>query len=252
MLKAVREAKTHTSWTDPNIAYETALKSFIEAILAEPAQTPFLDDFKLFQQKVAFFGHFNSLAQTLLKMTSPGVPDFYQGSELWDFNLVDPDNRRPVDYEVRQRMLAEVKERSPNDLWQASHTGQIKLFLIWRALQFRRRHSELFSCGSYLPLSIKGPKESHAVAFARRWNDQIALIIVPRLVAGLTRGAQQAPLGRAVWQDTIVELPDHLCAPRYRNVFTDEMLSDEEFPRRQGLPLANALSHFSLALLEAS
>ncbi|MEY2430144.1 MAG: 4-alpha-glucanotransferase [Verrucomicrobiota bacterium] len=252
LLKSVREAKAHTSWTDPDSAYETALKNFIGSILADSGPNPFLDDFKTFQRKVAFFGHFNSLSQTLLKITSPGVPDFYQGSELWDFSLVDPDNRRPVDYQVRQQLLAGLKKMLPNELLQTSHTGQIKLFLIWKALQFRRRHSELFSYGSFLPLSIKGPKGNHAVAFARQWNDQTALIIAPRLVAGLTKGAQQAPLGRAVWQDTTVELTNHLCTLRYRNVFTDEMLSDQEFPRRQGLSLANALSHFPLALLEAS
>jgi (1->4)-alpha-D-glucan 1-alpha-D-glucosylmutase len=146
MLKAAKEAKIHTSWTEPNTAYEKALQHFVERVLADENKV-FLDDLRHFARRVAFFGRFNSLSQTLLKMTSPGVPDFYQGAELWDLSLVDPDNRRPVDYGTRQKLLADLNGKFAgvgdaagdffSNLLRDDHPGAMKLFLIWRVSNFR-------------------------------------------------------------------------------------------------------------------
>ena len=273
MLKATREAKTHTSWTDPDPNYEQAAKRFVEQLLLKPAADSFLQDFTEFQKRVAFFAWFNSLAQLLIKMTAPGVPDFYQGTELWDFNLVDPDNRRPVDFGMRRQMLHELTkslfppltQSSPNlkPLLQELGTGRIKLYSIWRTLAFRREHRELYEQGAYLPLAPLGSKQAHAFAFARILGKQIAITIVPRLVVGLCDGIERAPVGREVWQDTFIAPPscaDNLSAggnerfppfsqgERYHNFLTGETV--EIAPAQEGLLLADALASFPIALLE--
>ncbi|HWX19284.1 MAG TPA: malto-oligosyltrehalose synthase [Candidatus Binatia bacterium] len=256
MLKAVREAKARTSWLSPNAAYEEATKRFVDKLLTQTPPNSFLEDFKSFQRRVAFFGRFNSLSQVLLKLTAPGVPDFYQGTELWDFSLVDPDNRQPVDYEVRRRFLHDLKTRlheSPDmplflaRLLQESATGQIKLYLIWQALELRRRCVELFKDGTYVPLLAVGTKQEHVCAFARILDKQAAIVIAPRLVMGLTRGAELPPMGTKAWQDTALPLPKN-GPSRYRNTLTREI-----FPVGSGvekLLLATALAHFPVALLE--
>jgi (1->4)-alpha-D-glucan 1-alpha-D-glucosylmutase len=164
--KAIRESKTHTHWTEPNLPYEAAAERFIHALLFDSKDNSFLHDFMLFQRKVAFFGLFNSLAQVALKLTAPGVPDVYQGTELWDYNMVDPDNRRPVDYERRRMMLAEMRRKVSEEgveisgfirgLLQNHQNGQIKMYLVWRILQMRRRQRSLFERGAYLPIEVVG------------------------------------------------------------------------------------------------
>jgi (1->4)-alpha-D-glucan 1-alpha-D-glucosylmutase len=253
LLKGIKEAKTHTSWTEPNAAYEQAAESFVGAVLSDSQGDRFLKDFKPFQRRIAFFGRFNSLAQVLLKMTSPGVSDFYQGTELWDFNLVDPDNRRPVDYEVRHQMLAEVKEHAVryNDdpagfisqLLADSDFGAVKLYLIWRALQFRREHRALFQSGQYVPLRAEGEHREHVCAFAREDSSSEAIVIAPRLPFTLTSGKELAPLGE-VWGDTRLALRDGQPGRTYRNVFTNQTLSAEGHLR-----LSEALRAFPVALL---
>jgi (1->4)-alpha-D-glucan 1-alpha-D-glucosylmutase len=219
LIKALREAKTHTNWLCPDERYEQSVLSFVDRILSADRRKRFLRDFLHFQNKTAFFGAINSLSQTLLKITSPGVPDFYQGSELWDFSLADPDNRRLVDYQIRMAWLDWLKTRAkPEDLLSNWSDGRIKMFLIWKALNFRRAHIDLFHSGDYIPLQAHGPYADNIIAFARRKQDDWVVVVVPRLSSQLTR-AGMFPLGESVWSDTVVDLPED--GPRqFQNVFT--------------------------------
>jgi (1->4)-alpha-D-glucan 1-alpha-D-glucosylmutase len=259
MLKAAKEAKEHTSWTEPNGAYEKALQDFIGRVL-DDANEIFLSDLRRFAGPIAFFGRFNSLAQTLLKITSPGVPDFYQGSELWDLNLVDPDNRRPVDYETSRKLLSDLKKKFEHveagareffpAFLQNENSAAMKLFLIWRALIFRQSHRELFECGDYIPLSATGEKREHVVAFARTSKDRIALVVVPRLIFGLTRGAGVPPIGAELWNATELILPHIPPGSLFRNVFTREMVTTIERGGKFALEMGKVLQSFPVALLE--
>ena len=260
MLKAIREAKAHTSWTNPNTAYEEATALFTERALSDSVDNRFLTEFKTFERSVDFFGKLNSLSQTLLKMTSPGVPDFYQGSELWDFNLVDPDNRRPVDYSIRRQLLADLHQRFGQgvgnidslleQLLQTTDTGQIKLYLIWRTLQFRLSQRELFERGAYIPLTVSGAKADHLCAFARSLGECSFLVMVPRLVFGLTRGVERFPLGEELWQDTYISLPAPGRQENFRNVLTGEIHSVSGAGNI--LQLSKVFARFPVALMERS
>jgi (1->4)-alpha-D-glucan 1-alpha-D-glucosylmutase len=212
-IKAVREAKLHTNWFEPKTDYESALLAYVDAIFDSDQSAGFFPDFLQLQKKIAFYGCLNSLAQVLLKIASPGLPDFYQGEELWDFNLVDPDNRRPVDFALRRRWLDELKELDHNGrealiegLLASWADARIKLYLTWRALNFRRAHHDLFHCGEYLPLASSGRQKEHLFAFARRHNDEWAVAVVPRLLSGVVDPGEM-PLGRAVWSTASIELP---------------------------------------------
>jgi (1->4)-alpha-D-glucan 1-alpha-D-glucosylmutase len=259
MLKAVREAKANTTWTEPNQEYEEAIASFVGKILTD-AESPFVIGLKELQSRVAFFGTFNSLAQTLLKITSPGVPDFYQGTELWDLNLVDPDNRRPVDYELRRRLLAGLREKFPDDnvaspaaltdLLETAASGAIKLYVIWRALQFRQARAELFARGQYVPLSASGKRADHVCAFARTFGDQWTTTVVPRFTFRLAAGAKAAPIGRSLWPDTVLVLPDGSTPRSFRNVLTGEDIPAIEREGDIVLDLADVLKTFPVALIE--
>lgn len=213
MVKAVREAKVHTAWIKPDEAYEEAVLSFIDNILREDEANTFLQEFLPFKRKVAHFGMLNSLTETLIKMTAPGVPDFYQGTEYWNFSLVDPDNRRPVNYERRKSSLQEIRTRSVSDLTglitdllATMEDGRIKQFLIYQALRFRHRNPLLFQEGDYLPLEVIGPGRGHLIAYARRLKNSCAITVAPRHLAGwLQEGA--LPVGHDVWQETYLSLP---------------------------------------------
>jgi (1->4)-alpha-D-glucan 1-alpha-D-glucosylmutase len=197
MVKALREAKVHSSWLIPNAEYDEAVQQFVELILNPDKSRAFLDDFCAFQKRVAIFGAFNSLSQTLLKLTAPGVPDTYQGTELLDFSLVDPDNRRPVDYAMRRSMLQVIREKGHAAAGElpglaremtsvtSVHSGAAKLYITNRALTTRRENPGLFTSGEYLPLTPQGPKAQHVFAFARRQKGVTAIIAVPRLLARL-------------------------------------------------------------------
>ncbi|HXG57514.1 MAG TPA: malto-oligosyltrehalose synthase [Thermoanaerobaculia bacterium] len=226
--KAAREAKTHTSWVAPNHDYERALVGFAEAILHNEA---FLAKFRRFQKRIAFYGFLNGLAQVVLKATAPGVPDIYQGTELWDLTLVDPDNRRPVDYERRAAMLSEAKSASPAALLRRWSDGRVKMFTTWKALDVRRRHPDVFAGGAYEAIDA-GPG---AVAFLR--GDSI-LVIVPRLVSRLVEPGR-LPLGD-VWGDASVAAEGE-----WTNAFTGETIRC-----RGALLLREAFAAFPVAILE--
>ena len=258
MLKAIREAKANTSWSDPNGPYEEAMRQFIQNVLTTSKESLFLDDFMLFHRKIAFFGLFNSMAQVVLKMTAPGVPDFYQGTELWDYNLVDPDNRRPVDYETRRRFLRELQEQLPREpeemagflrgLLRNFQTGQIKLYLIWRILGFRRSHSRIFEQGGYTPMFAVGSKKDHVCAFERRSGEGEVITVATRLVVGLTGGAERAVLEPDVWQDTRLPIAEGKPGARYRNILTRQILA---LPSdASGLPMREVLELLPVAVLE--
>ncbi len=236
MLKAAKEAKVHTSWIQDNEQYDRALVGFVERTLTGQLATRFLESFSPFAHFVARVGMVNSLAQVLLKVASPGVPDFYQGSELWDLNLVDPDNRRPVDYTRRASWLRELRpllDRSPgiNDgvgvetvrnLLGQWEDGRIKLWLTAVLLRFRRAVPDLFLSGEYVPLDAELDVPGSVIAFARRAGNRFAIAIAPRLVASLVppRGL---PVGPNVWQTSRVRVPPELAAAEYRNIITGEV-----------------------------
>ncbi|MGH7224763.1 MAG: malto-oligosyltrehalose synthase, partial [Gemmataceae bacterium] len=256
--KALHEAKVHTSWVNPDSDYDNAIRAFVGHILEEHTSAAFLRDFRTFQRRVTHYGLFNSLAQTLLKMASPGVPDTYQGTELWDFSLVDPDNRRPVDYERRRQMLSALRAVEGQDrrelarnLLVAKEDGRIKLYLTARGLHCCRDHSGLFSTGEYLPLGILGQKADHVFAFARRASETVAVVAVPRLLVRLIPDGEQAPLGKGVWQDTRLVLPGVDPKLRWHNIFTGERLVPIEEQGQLTLSMAEIFGHFPVALFLA-
>ena len=255
MIKALREAKIHSSWLNPDEEYEQAMRDFIAKILSPKGA--FVRDFADFQAPIARAGMFNSLSQTLLKIAAPGVPDFYQGTEVWDFSLVDPDNRRPVDYEHRKHLLDSLRDKGADDrasladdLLRRSPDGRIKMFIATGALNYRQNNRDLFERGEYLPLQPSGERERHVVSFARRIGDKTAIVIATRFFIRLTSGL---PIGPEAWGATAVIMNDEL-AGCYRDVFTGRNIHARK--RQNGsedgnaLPLAEALAHLPVALLE--
>jgi (1->4)-alpha-D-glucan 1-alpha-D-glucosylmutase len=258
MFKAAREAKLHTSWVNPNDAYDEALRSFVAKILAPGPGNRFLADFAVFHPPVARLGMVNSLAQTLLKITAPGVPDFYQGTEVWDFSLVDPDNRRPVDFSARVTLLADLRERiATGDLGAAAREllshwedGRVKMYVIHRGLECRRRRPELFRTGDYLPLPTGGAGGDHVLAFARRHATAVVVTVIPRLTAALTGEGTRLPVGPDVWRDAWVELPPGCPATSYTDVFTGAVATVTANGGRR-LRVGTLLADLPVALLES-
>jgi (1->4)-alpha-D-glucan 1-alpha-D-glucosylmutase len=255
MLKAIREAKQNTSWINRNTEYETAVSSFVRTLLIPGAKNRFLDDFVPFQRRVARIGLWNSLSQTLLKLTCPGVPDIYQGNDLWDFSLVDPDNRRPVDYIRRQQMFESIRVwgsepdlLSIGRLLETPEDGRLKLYLIWKILRFRQQQPDIFQQGEYLPLAVEGAKADHVVAFARKSGTASALVVVPRLVNGLLNDIDLPPIGLRVWEDTHVLLPFRSCSGNCRNAFTGEVLDLQKTDEYVRIGVSKALAEFPVAL----
>ncbi|MGA7635077.1 MAG: malto-oligosyltrehalose synthase, partial [Terriglobales bacterium] len=210
IIKATREAMVHTRWTRPNQTHEDALLSFVSGILSND-NADFRTDFRQFQKTVAYFGMINGLSQTLLKIAAPGVPDFYQGSELWDLRLVDPDNRGAVDFDKRAADLDELVKAGASgqiaqNLIECWHDGRIKLYLIWRALRFRQNHEGIFRDGDFLPLQVKGSYSRNLVAFARRHGASWVLTAAVRWISQLpaTRERNRAEFN---WGDTRLALP---------------------------------------------
>jgi (1->4)-alpha-D-glucan 1-alpha-D-glucosylmutase len=252
LLKAVREAKVHSSWINPDEEYESAISNFIAALLDSPQENAFLADLLGFIPPICLAGLCNSLGQTLLKLTAPGMPDIYQGNEVWDFSLVDPDNRRPVDYARRRALLTELQTAFAGadslagfsrELVDNIEDGRAKLYLTWRCLALRRTHRALFENGDYLPLEVSGRHAGHLCAFARRNGAKISVSVAPRLVFRLSAGAP--PLGAAVWSDTRIEMP----RGSWRNWLTGETLLAESVDGIRSLSAGDLLQHFPVALL---
>lgn len=262
MEKAIKEAKVNSSWVNPNKDYDEAVRNFVSAILDDSQRNPFLDDFKVFARKIAAYGIYNSLSQTLLKIASPGVPDIYQGNEIWDFSLVDPDNRGPVDYKGRSQMLKALQDRISGsdenlielakELVAQKEDGRIKLFVIWKALTFRRENRGLFLDGAYLALEGTGSKKDHICSFARRNHNQVILAVVPRFLSRLTQSPEEPPLGKTVWLDSSLAVPDSQVGQTFRNIFTGETVKALESEGSVVLPLKEIFASFPVALLELS
>jgi (1->4)-alpha-D-glucan 1-alpha-D-glucosylmutase len=258
MIKASREAKSRTSWSDRSKDYEDALTQFVHTLLEPRDGNLFLQDIKLAQQRIARFGVLNSLSQTLCKLTAPGVPDVYQGNDILDFSLVDPDNRRAVDYEQRARMLAALEAHGKADpefaraLLLNMSDGRAKLYLTWRALQYRKARAALFRDGAYLPAAVTGEHASHLCAYARRLENDSVLVIIPRLYARLMGEREELPLGEAVWADTAIELPRRFGAASLHNILDGSVIAPETRADGHFLAASAALANFPVALLAAS
>ncbi|MDN5872342.1 MAG: hypothetical protein L0H73_16715 [Nitrococcus sp.] len=234
LLKAIREAKTQTSWLNPDPAYEEAVMQFVRAVLFSLQDNPFLSDFRAFIGPVSRYGLLNSLAQTLLKLSSPGVPDIYQGNEIWDFSLVDPDNRRPVDYALRKRLLSDVRTivideadtpKRLGALLENLKDGRLKLYLTRQTLMLRQRHRALFQHGDYRALTARGERAEHICAFARRYETDIAVIATGRWFALLAAASEGTALSEPAWDHTWVEAP---AAGDYLNALTCERIVASE------------------------
>jgi len=251
MLKAAKEAKVNTNWMNPRVEYEEALAGFVSSVMDH---APFVEDFRAFQRKVAHYGAFNSLSQTLLKITSPGVPDFYQGTETWNLSLVDPDNRRPVDYAALEKTLRELRDKEKEagaaalarELLRAKEDGRIKMFVTSKALHFRRANREVFLHGDYVPLEAAGRLAGHIVAFARSAGGRTAVTVAPRLLSSVAPHGEPPVAG--VWEGTYVLLPSGGAA--FRDVFTSGTVEVSDYEGKPALHVADALRDLPVSLLE--
>ncbi|MFH7325527.1 malto-oligosyltrehalose synthase [Desulfurivibrio sp. C05AmB] len=288
MLKATREAKVHTSWLNPDPAYEEATARFVDQVLDPAPANPFPADFAALVRRLAPYGLLNSLAQLLLKLTSPGVPDIYQGSELWDFSLVDPDNRRPVDYRRRRRLLATLPSLDPAKPPPAAEVralltglgdGRLKLYLIGRILRFRRQLPELFQEGTYQPLAVEGPRQHQVCAFIRQWREHRLLVAVGRWFASWDQetvgggaaggGVRESEPGSdsrfprppgerfspdlplftpAAWGDTTLVLPEEISGA-WHNLLVAATIEPEATPGGRRLRCAEAFAHLPVTVL---
>jgi (1->4)-alpha-D-glucan 1-alpha-D-glucosylmutase len=248
--KMLREAKIHSSWSDPDIEYENAVKQFVKEMMSKTNNTIFIKDFITLQKKIAHYGVLNSLSQTLIKMTAPGVPDFYQGTELWDLKLVDPDNRQPVDFDLRKKYLQEIINRSNRVdvfdyiaiLRKRTEDGRIKMFLTYKTLTARKENPLVYLEGDYRELRVAGKFRDHIIVFAREYGNTIAVTIAPRWFTTLV-DEKTFPLGRKIWGDTAIYLPP----PTQRvwgNALTGETLS-----KGGRIAVADILTHYPSALL---
>ena len=220
MIKAVREGKQQSSWSNPNADYEAALQRFVQAVLDPTRTNPFLAEFFAFAASLARPGAITSLSQLVLKLAVPGVPDIYQGGELWDFSLVDPDNRRPVDWDTRWALLHELTGASVADLAENWQDGREKLYIARQLLELRRLYPGLFAEGDYQPLEVEGEQSGHLCAFARSHNGETLVVAVPRLIHQLYRGGPAAH-----WGATELLLPPH---GGWQDVFTGRRLDPQD------------------------
>jgi (1->4)-alpha-D-glucan 1-alpha-D-glucosylmutase len=231
LVKAMREAKEHSNWLSPNEQSEQVYCAFADSLLNSGTRDTFRKDFEVLWKRIARLGMVNSLSQTLLKITAPGLPDFYQGTEFWDFSMVDPDNRRPVDFALRQKTLKEIdaaygldREKLLRELVARPEDGRIKLFLIWKGLAARRDNAELFLKGEYHPLEFEGTRQEMAFGFARTLGDWAVLTVVPRLFAKAAGEEARYPLG-SFWEDASLRLPE---ARVLEDVFTGQQFLAEK------------------------
>ncbi|MGM0366173.1 MAG: malto-oligosyltrehalose synthase [Actinomycetota bacterium] len=206
IIKAIREAKVHTAWIRPDAGYEEGFVCFFKDLLAD---SNFMQDFAGFVQMISFWQSFSSLSQALVKITSPGIPDFYQGTELWDYSLVDPDNRREVDYKKRAQLLSRIKDGNGDEflknILQNTGNGMAKLFLIHRALEARKMYMDIFLKGDFVPVDVSGKFKGNIIAFSRVLEKKWMVTVAPRFFSQLIRSG--LPLGTAVFKDTKIHLP---------------------------------------------
>ena len=248
MRKALKEAKRHTSWVQENQDYESAMQAFVETTLVGETAAQFLQSFVPFQRRLAWFGMINSLAQLVLRVGAPGVPDTYQGSELWNFSLVDPDNRHPVDFELRRELLASVASTPLAHMLDHWPDGRVKLYTLMRSLRFRREHAALFLHGDYEPLSSDAD-DPHVVAFIRRHDREELIVVAPRFLATMMGGVPRHPLGAEAWKMAGIRLPRRLARARLVNVFTSEAVEPLVHRDVPWLLVGTALQSWPVAML---
>ena len=246
VVKAAREAKVHSSWSHPNEAYEAAVVQFVRDILDSRRASAFLTDFLSFQGRVALIGAVNGLSQVLLKLTAPGVPDLYQGTELWDLSLVDPDNRRPVDYDGRRNMVGRNADAVPEELLADWRGGRVKLFTVARALAVRRAIPEVFWDGDYEPLDVTGSHADRVIAFWRCRGAHHAVVVVPRLVAPLLGDAVEPLPPAGAWGGTTLVRPDDQDWPE---TLTDAFTGNTWKAGAGGWRVGDLLARYPVALL---
>lgn len=245
LQKALREAKLHSDWTKPNEEYESAAKKFAVALLDK--DRPFWKSFTAFFEKLADHGIVNSLAQVLLKFTLPGVPDVYQGCELWDYSFVDPDNRRPVNYEQRTEWLDELEEKKVDEdffekLWASRSDARIKLWLVHELMKLRRSHPDVFTEGEYIPLQTEGRYKDHVLAFARKYRRRLYIVALPLHTAQLT-GAHNDVM-KIDWADTRIHLPGDLDQP------WEDLLAHRSGTAESSLPVKEIFSPLPFAFIK--
>ncbi|MHB8714953.1 MAG: malto-oligosyltrehalose synthase [Sulfuricaulis sp.] len=256
MLKAIREAKVHTSWINPNPEYEKCTLDYVRMVLSSTEHNMFFEDFLAFHKRVGRFGMLNGLSQVLLKLTSPGVPDIYQGTEIWNLSLVDPDNRRNVDYDLLERMsedlsvLSKVAESQRLEYIRGMldhlEDGRAKLFLTSHALSLRGKQSDCFNYGEYLPLSVHGPRADQLCGFATVYQERAIVTAAPRWFSRLMNDGESLP-SISAWAETWLEAPVRDCD--YINIFTGEKVRAEPYCGKTYFPAKNLFAHFPVALL---
>ena len=265
MRKAAREAKRHTSWMNPEPGYEAALSGFVRRLFAGGLDNPFIADFLPFHARVSRFGCYNSLAMALLKLTAPGVPDIYQGCETWNYRLVDPDNRLPVDFAAARELLHGLQQACPDGADEATRRnalaamldamadgrddGRTKLYVLWRALAVRREFEQTMRFGRYVALETDGPAALHVVAFARVLGDDIVVVVASRLLFTLCRGDASLLRDAAIWQGTFVELPAFSEGRQWRDALCGQGMRPECAGNRCHLDVARLFGALPLALL---
>jgi (1->4)-alpha-D-glucan 1-alpha-D-glucosylmutase len=259
MTKAVKEAKLHTSWLTPNEEYESATSLFVERVLTGAGSARFLPAFRPLAHRIAQVGMINGLSQVALKLMSPGVPDVYQGTELWDFSLVDPDNRRPVDFDRRRHALDEVdallalpageRGRAAHALLDRWHDGTIKMVVTAAGLRLRRAWPDLFLSGRYLPLVTDITVAADVTAFARVDDGRAVLTIVPRLVAPIVNDAQPVPLGGDAWKTSRIILPPELHGRKFEHRITGAVLEPTVAAGEEWLFAGQVFADVPVALL---
>ncbi|MDA9101320.1 malto-oligosyltrehalose synthase [Omnitrophica bacterium] len=258
--KSIREAKTKTSWLSPQPEYEEAVAKFVAQILKRGEENHFLRLFAPFQKKIAECGFFNSLSACVLRAGSPGVMDIYQGDEIWNYALVDPDNRRPVDYPKRKALLSQMRSlcAQPGQRLEAVQAflkqradGRIKLFVICGALHARAKFQPLFTGGDYLPVQVEGEKKNYVVAFLRRKGDRFALVLGARYFSSMLNGDGQVDLSPSFWQDTRLLLPREWAAQALTDIFTGRQIKadKETLTETASLPVSAVLGPMGAALL---
>ncbi|HUP98314.1 MAG TPA: malto-oligosyltrehalose synthase [Usitatibacter sp.] len=252
MQKAMREGKQRSSWANVNEPYEAAMQKYVRALLDVHSGAAFLEDLRAAAAPVAWTGYLNGLSMVTVKLTSPGVPDTYQGNELWDFSLVDPDNRRPVDYERRRTLLQELEslegalDQPLADMLRNLSDGRAKLYVLWRLLQLRKAREALFLHGGYTAVRTTGLRARHLICFARRHGGESIVTVAPRLIGGLELAPGELPCG-AVWGETRIEMP----FVKDGTVLQDVLSGREHRVTRSGVLAADVLALFPTAVLLA-
>jgi len=257
MTKALREAKIYTSWINPNNGYEQETRNFTQRILDRKKPNLFLEDFLRFQEKIAYWGMLNALSQVAIKILAPGIPDFYQGSEIWNFTLVDPDNRNPINYEGPKAMLEEFKTfqhpLSPIELGPlVEHwpDGRIKLYVTQRLLNYRKQFPHLFQQGHYTPLEPFGEKSEHICGFQRQWENHAILVLVPRFPSKIFSFPPIRTEEAIDWGQTYISMTADSSPQNWTNILTGQTLGSHSTDRGSALSAKEIFQHCPIAILE--